>query len=95
MSGEGGSSDVEQFEPLVGDTFAHEQGELTLQEVTRLRSSPGAPRGAPFSLVFSGPAGLEQRIHELDHPALGRLALFLVPIGPGTDGAPRYEAVFN
>jgi hypothetical protein len=33
---------------------------------------------------------LPQRIHALEHPRLGRLELFLVPIGPET-----YQAVFT
>ncbi len=48
--------------------------------------------------MFSGARGetpLQQRIHALEHPQLGRLELFLVPVGPGPDGVPRYEAVFN
>jgi len=48
--------------------------------------------GRPFSLVFRGPSEplLPQRIHRLEHPTLGALDLFLVPIGPG-----RYEAIFT
>lgn len=48
-----------------------------------------------FSVVFGGPSDpvLPQRTRALSHPELGELELFLVPIGPGTDGM-RYEAAF-
>lgn len=53
-------------------------------------------RTEPFSLVFLGPLRpvLPQRTWDLAHPALGSIAIFLVPIGP-KDGRMRYEAVFN
>jgi hypothetical protein len=53
-------------------------------------------RAEPFSLVFLGPLSpvLPQKTWDLAHPALGTLAIFLVPIGP-KDGRMRYEAVFN
>ncbi len=56
---------------------------------------PGAKR-KPFALLFKGPTQplLPQRIYPLEHPALGRLELFLVPLGPET-GEMRYEAVFT
>lgn len=56
---------------------------------------PGSP-DRPFSLVFRsrGPAGLPQRIYRVEHPRLGVLDLFLVPLGPDDVGM-RFEAVFN
>jgi hypothetical protein len=70
---------------------------LTLVEVVDLarRENPG-PRRSPFSLVFRGPAApaLPQRTWPLAHETLGRLEIFLVPIGPDASGM-RYEAVFN
>ena len=53
-------------------------------------------RRAPFSLVFRGPGEpvLAQRLYALDNETLGRLEIFLVPIGPDDEGM-RYEAVFN
>ncbi len=76
-----------------GDVIA-----LELVEADSLPSWPGAPRPEPFSLIFRGTPDcpLDQRIHTLEHPAIGPLALFLVPIGPGTDGCgPYYQAIFN
>ena len=71
---------------------------LELVEANSLTSRPGAPRPEPFSLIFRGPQGrpLDQRIYPLEHDQLGRLDLFLVPIGPGSDGrGPYYQAIFN
>jgi hypothetical protein len=55
-------------------------------------------RRAPFSLIFTGPKELplQQRIYELEHPSLGALEIFLVPIGPEAGTARlRYQALFN
>lgn len=50
-----------------------------------------------FSLVFhvkDKEKYLSQRIYTLDHPELGSLDVFLVPLGPDQQGT-RYEAVFT
>lgn len=85
------------FEPLVGGEFMSDDPEVRflLIDVTQLGVQPHAPRTEPFVLTFAGAPGLAQRTYALDHPNLGRLELFLVPIGPGPDGRFRYEAVFN
>lgn len=50
----------------------------------------------PFSLVFKGPPGccLPQQIHDVIHPDLGKLSIFLVPVGVAEDGD-LFEAVFT
>lgn len=50
----------------------------------------------PFSLIFSGPAGLsfEQGTYTLEFDVLGEVPIFLVPVGI-EDGAMQLEAVFN
>ena len=71
--------------------------EVLLVEANALAAEGAAPAlRAPFSLVFRGPrsAALVQQIHRLEHPALGVLELFLVPIGPDAFGL-RYEAIFG
>jgi hypothetical protein len=90
----------EDFLPRVGETFrVAESGiDLVLTEAAGF-STPGAvagPRKAPFSLLFRGPKQpiLPQRIWALENETLGRLEIFLVPIGPDAGGM-RYEAVFN
>lgn len=48
-----------------------------------------------FSAVFRGPAGapLAQQTYPLQHRMLGKLSLFLVPVGPA-GRSQEYEAVF-
>jgi hypothetical protein len=91
----------QDFEGQAGTAFhlADSEGqlELTLLAVDRFEPQPRSPRKEPFSLVFRGPPerSLLQGTQVLDHEVLGRLEIFLVPIGPGPDGRPQYEAVFN
>jgi hypothetical protein len=49
-----------------------------------------------FSLVFTCPTlpWLQQGTYALVHPGLDKLNLFLVPIGPMSEGM-RYESVFS
>jgi hypothetical protein len=91
------------FGPLVGDEFRVTIAPgntivLELVETAPLTASRSQPARQPFSLIFRGPKNgqLEQPIHNLEHERLGRLGLFLVPIGPGADGnGPYYQAIFN
>lgn len=93
------------FEPHVGSTFRVPAGpgtsmELVLFEVQRLtdlrRTVTGAarPDTVAFSLCWHGPRSpfLPQGIYRLEHPALGPIELFIVPIGPDAVGM-RYQAV--
>jgi hypothetical protein len=70
---------------------------LELAEVSDLSvaSATDAAR-SPFSLIFCEPTGayLPQQIYSIEHPTLGRLDVFLVPLGPGHGGM-RYQAVFS
>jgi len=54
------------------------------------------PRREPFSIEFHSRLAdhAPQQIYALEHDKLGELELFLVPLGPDSDGH-RYEAVFN
>jgi hypothetical protein len=55
-------------------------------------------RRQPFSLVFLGPSSnqyLAQAMYTVEHEQLGKLMLFLVPLGPTPEGRMRYEAVFT
>ena len=93
---------VADFKTRVGETFrAAAPGstvDLVLAEVTDLagRFKEDGPRRTPFSLIFRGPLQpfLPQQIYPLDNDALGRLEIFLVPLGPDPQGM-RYEAIFN
>lgn len=90
----------EVFLPRVGETFRVAEGgaDLVLTEAADLsvRGAGAGPRKAPFSLLFMGPKQpvLPQRTWALENEALGRLEIFLVPIGPDAGGM-RYEAIFN
>ena len=68
---------------------------LTLNNVTEV--GPEVPgRRRAFSLIFLGPIEpiLPQRIYALEHETMGRLEIFIVPIGV-TQSNCRYEAVFT
>jgi hypothetical protein len=86
------------FEPLLYQRFGFASDATMPFEVELIgvseTGSPG-PSRSQFSLVFRGgpTPPLPQGIHGLEHESLGRLDLFLVPIGPDAEGQ-RYEAVF-
>ena len=92
---------VETFAGREGEVFsigfADATLELTLAEVNRGPDEWGrGGRREPFDVVFHGPLPhvLPQSVWPLDHDELGRLELFLVPLGPAGD-AVRYQAVFT
>ena len=91
----------ESFGPHVNSTFTLALGEatveLTLTEATRqvVRPFPGMMR-EPFSLIFRSTSQvvLPQRTYPFRHDALGKLEIFIVPIGRDTKGI-VYQAVFT
>jgi Domain of unknown function (DUF6916) len=96
---------VDDFRPVVGESFALDDGagtQLELALVEARTHDPEAParddagRRSPFRVHFRGPAQplLPQRIYRLEHAALGPLEIFIVPISCDAGGA-RYEAVFT
>jgi hypothetical protein len=90
------------FEAHLGSPFHIHYGaaaplEAVLQEVRRHEAHPG-PRSEPFSVYLRSPRPgvLPQGIYRVEHPALGALQIFLVPVGPDPKlGGMVYEAVFN
>lgn len=68
---------------------------LTLVDIRPLGSKGEPDRRRAFSLLFRGPREplLSQRMYPLRHPRMGRMEVFLVPLGPDEKGM-RYEAVF-
>jgi hypothetical protein len=87
------------FEPLMHERFRLASEATTPFEVELIDVSEGVSPGSSrsqFSLVFRGGPSppLPQGIHGLEHDGLGRLDVFLVPIGPDAEGQ-RYEAVFT
>jgi hypothetical protein len=84
------------FDPHVGSRFAVSSpspAELELVEVTDIGDGN---HGLNFRLLFRGPreAPLDQGMVELDHPEIGTVALFIVPVGADAAGV-QYEVVFN
>jgi SAM-dependent methyltransferase len=95
----------ELLAPYLGEKFLLDEPpapiELDLAEVSPLSGStspPGAFR-VPFRLTFHGPLApvRAQGIVPLIHPELGRIEIFVVPIGPapGEANTMRYEAIFT
>jgi hypothetical protein len=87
------------FEPLEGETFSltHDAGAIPLSLVAVLGTGlMGHAAREQFSIHFRGPAtpALPQRIYRLEHPQLGAIEIFLVPIKRDADGM-IYEAVFT
>jgi hypothetical protein len=89
------------FVPLVGQPFqiAHDQGSLTvvLREVSDLGPSvrPGAE--GQFSLTFADAglrSALPQETYSFSQPRLGRISLFIVPVGLART-AQLYQAIIN
>jgi hypothetical protein len=90
----------ETFEPITGGVFELSLGEgqtLPLELSAVLGTGlQGMANREQFSLHFRGPATptLAQRIYRLEHPRLGALEIFLVPIRRDATGM-IYEAVFT
>ena len=88
------------FEPHVGSIFDLELNDterlpLRLIEVqTSVHGGAAARRS--FSLIFRSdlPGVLPQAIYRLDHPTMGALGLFIVPIGRDAVGM-QYQAIFG
>lgn len=87
---------LEHFSARLGEGFHvglgdDESCDLTLVEAGPIRGSESA-----FSLIFHGPSHvpLSQNTYALEHPDLGRLPIFLVPVSQQEEGF-LYEAVFS
>lgn len=91
----------ESFAGQVRATFSLSIGDssldLTLVDARRAppRSIAGL-RTEPFSLYFKcgNPVVLPQKLYPFSNSALGKMEIFIVPIGREKDGV-VYEAVFN
>ena len=86
------------FEPHIGTVFnlRGQDGpgrDFTLAQVDVRPDTDGKN----FSLVFTDPGAdvVPQGTYYFDHDVMGELLLFVVPIGPGSDGVLRYESIFN
>jgi hypothetical protein len=97
------------FAPYVGSEFMLATGArgrntaARLEQVADLQQDMrerhvATHEGECFSLLFTAPAPKratpQQGTFRIEHAALGRFSLFLVP-GPARDGSVTYEAVIN
>lgn len=80
---------IGQTLPVVDSTYGFE-----ISAVERLKSP--SPRGTPFSVILLAPMQTRggQGVYHLEHPELGTLPLFLVPIDV-VQGRARFEAILN
>ena len=93
---------LEDFETRLNQSFRlrGDSGDLQLEliEASAIGSAdqPSDGKRAPFSLLFRGPGDvpMAQRMYDVEHQAMGRLSLFIVPIGPDDRGM-LYEVIFN
>lgn len=87
------------FTPHVGADFAvlgpADPVALRLVAADALPADPAGRSRAPFSLEFVGPVdpAFAQATLTLEHPALGPLDIFVVPLARDAAGT-RYQAVF-
>src|SRR4051812_46506288 len=87
------------FSALVGTEFTL-QGRIALPMELLTATGAGEPNPGfrqPFSLIFRVPnrdLPSFQGPEMVDHPKLGRLEIFFVPLGPDQAGM-RLEAIFN
>ena len=89
----------EDFEPLVGRKVKVYQGEsgadVEVKEVVATHS-PSPRATEPFRIVLRSGDGwvATQGTFRVEHPTLGAMELFAVPIGPDGQGL-CYEIIFN
>jgi hypothetical protein len=81
----------QQFTVVAGE----KRLDLVLTEAVPVAGGRPGSRG-PFSLIFRGPAEpmLPQATHNIEHPQLGPLDIFIVPIGKDGHGV-LYQAIFS
>jgi hypothetical protein len=72
------------------------KGAVPLKLVKVEMAGESGRAGGAFSLLFAAPAGtkLPQAIYPVTHPSLGRMEIFLVPVGPLAGGV-GYQAIFT
>jgi hypothetical protein len=89
----------EDFESLIGQKLkveaAGSETELEIAEAALLRS-PSPRDTPPFRLILRSRDGWRapQGMFRLEHPTLGTLEMFAVPVGPDGQGL-CYEILFN
>ncbi len=88
----------EDFKDRIGEMFdvVLAEGPAVTLELIEARQPPEDRPDKAHFVEWKGPLDrpLDQRIYELQHPELGTLPLFLVPVNQVADGF-VYEAVFT
>jgi hypothetical protein len=88
------------FEPLVGSRFRLLAGgasqRIQLETVADVAPARSGRSDRTFSLIFRGTkaAAWEQGMYVLQHRAIGRVRLLVVPVDRGVD-ARRYQVIVN
>jgi hypothetical protein len=92
------------FAPYLNQEFRiyYDENAFVSAILTSVKDSPTPPikpgRRQGFSIIFrSGPEAtvvLHQHIFKIEHPEMGSLEIFIVPVGIDEDGR-YYQAVFN
>jgi uncharacterized protein DUF6916 len=89
---------IGDFEPRKDESFVIRlpQGELALKLVQVRPLGDSGRAGGAFSLWFVSAPGpfLPQKIYPVEHPDMGQLDIFLVPLGPREAGN-LYESIFT
>lgn len=94
----------EHFADKIGDSFdlLFADGSRHPLELTEVRdifvggNREGKRQAFALGFLGSSTAYVQQATHVFEHPALGRLGFFLVPLGPAQKtGRMQYEAIFT
>jgi hypothetical protein len=89
---------IDDFAPHCDTVFGMQTagGEVPLKLVKVAPAGASGRAGGAFGLTFVAPQGPwhPQGTYPLNHPALGTIEIFLVPIGP-TQGGNGYHATFT
>src|SRR4051812_19012189 len=89
---------IEDFTPHLDAAFSMQTagGAVPLKLAKVDPAGDSGRAGGAFSLVFVTPKGpwLQQAIYPVQHPVLGVMEIFLVPIGTTQDGN-GYQAIFT
>ena len=86
------------FDPYLNNKFEVHTQSVGVVEVELIEITDDSDEYMEnFSLIFKGPLEkpFEQRIHQLKHPEMGELELFLVPITYGKMDAMYFQAIFS
>ena len=89
--------DRDRFAAVSGSAFKLTANDVAIDlELVEVSEPREKPHQITFSLLFLAPeaCAVNQGLYDLDHPTLGAMQLFLVPVGM-ENGRMQLEAVFN